>query len=78
MSDTLLFPQYRKYKNNKHFFKIVSHTEFEEISFIGNKKIIHTTVAKILPDRNFIADLLNDIGMSEIIAAVEYEYQLQH
>ncbi len=71
------FPQYRKYKNNKHFFKIMSDHEFEEISFIGKKKLISTTIAKILPDRNLIADLLNDIGnTAEIITFEEYEHQL--
>lgn len=72
------FPQYRKYKNNKHFFKIISHEVFEEISFIGNKPIIHTITAKILPDRNFIADLLNDVGnTAEMSTAEEYTNQLQ-
>jgi hypothetical protein len=25
------FPTYRKYKNNKNYFKIISNTEFDEI-----------------------------------------------
>lgn len=72
-----MFPQYRKYKNNKHFFKILSQEAFEEISFIGSKMIVHTTIAKILPDRNFIDDLLNDLGnTAEVITEDEYQKQL--
>lgn len=68
------FPIYRKYKNNKHFFKIMSMNEFEEISFIGKKLIVTLHQVIILPDRNFISDLLNDIGNTAEIATEE-EYQ---
>ncbi len=71
------FPVYRKYKNNKHFFKLISANEFEELSFIGKKLIITPHKATILPDRNFMFDLLNDIGHTcELSTAEEYEYQL--
>jgi hypothetical protein len=68
------FPIYRKYKNNKHFFKIMSMDEFEELSFIGKKLIVTLHQATILPDRNFISDLLHDIGNTAEIATEE-EYQ---
>lgn len=68
------FPAYRKYKNNKHFFKIMNENEFEEISFIGSKVFVVKHTAKILPDRNFISDLLNDIGKTcELSNQEEYE-----
>ena len=71
------FPTYRKYKNNKNFFKIINENEFEEISFIGNKAIIIKHLAKILPDRNFISDLLHDVGnTSELSNQKEYESYL--
>ena len=71
------FPQYRKYKNNKHFFKIYSESEFDEISFIGTKIIVTKHHAKILPDRNFIFDLLNDVGVTcEMSFEAEYELHL--
>ncbi len=69
------FPQYRKYSNNKNFFKIISQTEFDEINFIGKKISVTKHVAKILPDRNFISDLLLDVG-STCVVATEQEYQL--
>lgn len=48
--------------------------EFEEISFIGKKLILTLHQVTILPDRNFISDLLNDIGNTAEIATEE-EYQ---
>jgi hypothetical protein len=48
--------------------------EFEELSFIGKKLIVTLHRATILPDRNFISDLLNDIGNTAEIAT-EKEYQ---
>ncbi len=72
------FPVYRKYKNNKNFFKIINENEFEEISFIGKKAIVIKHLAKILPDRNFISDLLHDVGnTSELSDQEEYESYLQ-
>jgi len=79
MPDSIQFPQFRKYKNNKHFFKIINSEEFEEISFIGKKKLVVRHKAKILPDRNFMYDLLNDTpNTAEVIQAQEYEYQLNN
>jgi hypothetical protein len=52
----------------------MSMDEFEELSFIGKKLIVTLHRATILPDRNFISDLLNDIGNTAEIAT-EKEYQ---
>lgn len=72
------FPQYRKYKNNKHFFKIISNNEFDEIHFIGAKVIVTKHHAKILPDRNLIHDLLNDVGNTcELSTEEEYKKHLK-
>ena len=54
---TITYPQYRKYRNNKAFFKILSPDKFEEIQVLGDKTSLHIFEAKILPDRNYIADL---------------------
>ena len=73
----MTFPQYRKYNNNKHFFKIISETEFDEISFIGSKSSVTKHVAEILPDRNFVSDLLNDVGNTcELSSEEEYKKKL--
>ena len=74
----IIFPTYRKYKNNKKFFKIINENEFEEINFIGSKVIVTKHLAKILPDRNLISDLLHDVGnTSELSDQEEYESYLK-
>jgi len=70
------FPQYRKYSNNRNFFKISSAEDFEEISFIGSKAIVRQYRAAILPDRNLIQDLLYDPAFAEKITEEEYIKQL--
>ena len=74
----IVFPTYRKYKNNRNFFKIINESEFEEISFIGKKTVVIKHLAKILPDRNFISDLLHDVGnTSELSSEEEYKQYLK-
>ena len=73
----ITFPVFRKYKNNKHFFKIISENEFDEISFIGSKVIVTKHLAKILPDRNLISDLLHDNNFAEKSNQEEYESYLK-
>lgn len=70
------FPQYRKYSNNRNYFKIRSAEDFEEISFIGSKHIVRQHRATILPDRNLIQDLLHDPAFAETITEEEYMNQL--
>jgi len=70
----ITYPQYRKYNNNKSFFKILSNTKFEEIQVLGTKKSLHKFEAKILPDRNFIYDLTFDYKNHWIICE-ESEYE---
>lgn len=73
--NTMTFPQYRKYANNRNFFKIISNDAFEEISLIGSKKIVRQHQASILPDRNLIHDLLFDPQFSITIDEEEYTRQ---
>jgi len=53
-TDIITYPQYRKYSNNKSFFKIISPEIFEEIQVLGKKKRLHKFEAKILPQKNII------------------------
>ena len=68
------YPQYRKYKNNKSYFKVISSEIFEEIQVLGSKKTIHIFEAKILPDRNYISDLTFNYQNHWIICK-ESEYE---
>lgn len=55
----ITYPQYRKYKNNRAYFKITSPTEWEEIQVLGSKYLLHEFTVKILPDRNFMYDMVH-------------------
>jgi len=73
------FPQYRKYLNGQSYFKIISAEEMTELKIIGRFYEVHTLKVKILPDRNFISDLLNDfIEFATTIDEKEFEEQLQY
>jgi len=67
------FPVYRKYKNNKSYFKIINPFLFEEIIALGSKKIIKQTEAKLFPEKLFVSDLvLTYSEMADAIDEVEY------
>lgn len=67
------FPVYRKYKNNKSYFKIIQPDRFEEIQLIGSKRIVKQTTAKQYPEMVFINDLVfNYTEMAIEITEEEY------
>jgi hypothetical protein len=67
------FPVYRKYKNNKSYFKIMNPRLFEEVQIVGSKKIIRQTEAKLFPEMLFVSDLvLNYSAMADEINESEY------
>lgn len=72
--DNITYPQYRKYSDNKSYFKVLSKNSFEEIQVLGQKISHHIFEAKILPDRNFIYDLTFDYEKYWLICdASEFE-----
>jgi hypothetical protein len=74
MEHSTTYPQYRKYKNNKAYFKIISAKEWEEKQILGSRVSVHSFEVKILPDRNFIHDMTFDYSESwDVISAEEYE-----
>ncbi len=74
MNETITYPQYRKYLNGKVYFKIISNTEWEEIQQIGKKFILNSFTSKILPDRNFLHDLIYNYEENCLdISKTEYE-----
>ena len=54
------FPQYRRYKNGLSYFIITDLSHFEEYKLLGNTLEKYSIEATILPDRNFIQDMLTD------------------
>jgi hypothetical protein len=71
--EDIQFPVYRRYKNGKSYFKIISRNEFEEIQILGSKKIINTIKAIQLPEMNHVHDLVYDKKIAEEILSEEYE-----
>jgi hypothetical protein len=69
-----IYPQYRKYKDNKAFFKIISETEWEEVRIMAEHYSLHSFRVKIMPDRNLLHDMMFDYeGHWEKIGEEEYE-----
>ena len=70
----LKFPVYRKYLNDKNYFKIESMNSFEEIRSHGKKWLVEKHEVKILPDRNFVHDLVFDYeNFAEKISGEVYD-----
>lgn len=67
------FPQFRKYKNNLSYFKITDNNTFIEYKVEGNKVNKYKVLAKILPDRNFISDMLIASDYWDIISENDFE-----
>jgi hypothetical protein len=55
-----MYPTYRKYAHNKTFYKVISKNEMIEITILGNTYCIQTIYSNILPDRNFIEDVIKN------------------
>lgn len=73
------FPVFRKYSNNKSYFKIDNPSKLTEVQRIGKYYVIHGLDAKILPERILIQDLieLKSIGI-EAVDQEEYELFLEY
>lgn len=56
------FPQYRKYLNGSSYFKILSESEFIEYKWSIDRIEQFRIKANILPDRNYLQDMLNQVG----------------
>jgi hypothetical protein len=68
------YPQYRKYANNKAYFKIISENGWEEVQVIGNRHILHHFTVNIMPDRNYLYDMTFDYERNWVrIEKEEYE-----
>ncbi len=70
------FPQYRKYTNDRHWFRIGSDERFTEVYRMGEKYFTREFVAKIYPDRLVIADLL--AAQNGIVHCDEQEFLSKH
>ena len=68
------FPLFRKYPNNHAYFKVLSKDLFEEVKKTPSAYSFHLFEVKILPDRNFINDLIANLELHWVeITEEEYE-----
>jgi hypothetical protein len=71
--EVIQFPMYRKYNNNKRFYKIINTKEFEEVEIIGTKRVVNHIKATQYPEFVFINDLIkNYSGFAIEITETEY------
>jgi hypothetical protein len=74
----MTFPVYRKYADNSAYFEIVSQTEFRELKRIGRFYELHHIHARILPERNYLSDLIsNSDGYYVESHRAEFEKELK-
>lgn len=57
-----MYPSYRKITNRDTWYKIVSDTEFHEVSRLGNRLIVEVVVAVQFPEKLKIQDMLECKG----------------
>lgn len=72
------YPQYRKYKNDHSYFKITDSETFVEWKKSGKNWERFDFKAQILPDRNYIQDMLTDYDLYwDAISVNDYQEFLQ-
>ena len=73
-SEDINFPVYRKYKNNKSYFKILDNRNFEELQIVGSNVMMNKIKAISFPEINFIHDLIfNYSKMADEISEEEFD-----
>lgn len=70
----MTFPLFRKYPNNASFFRLDSAEEFLELKIMGSRYSLISIKAKILPDRNYITDMIT-MENDHWIASSEEEFE---
>lgn len=73
-----VFPQYRKYSNNRSWFKILDESSFEELIISGKNYNVKSFKVLTFVDRNMMMDMLADNGKNwMVITGADYENQLE-
>ncbi len=67
------FPQFRQMKGRKVYYKILSASEFIELSWIGEQKMVHRVVATQYPEMLRIMDMLNCVEPFDYLENTEQD-----
>ena len=71
------YPVYRKYPHGNTWFKVLGDDCFEELQVIGQRFSVTTHQASILPDFNYINDLVHDYKPHwEPVTAADWDEKL--
>lgn len=71
MNSSIIFPLFRKYPNDKSYFKILSDQEFIEYTLVGQYYSVNAIKASILPDRNYLMDLIENTDKNYLVISEE-------
>jgi len=72
-NEQIIFPQYRKHANGKHLYKITDEKRFQEIQFIGSKKVLFRFKATKYPEMLRVKDML--AGIEPYLQSNESEWE---
>ena len=73
------FPIYRKYENDKRFFRINSKENFDELIVIGSFYIFRNQQALILPEFVMIVDMIENANNHwKTISEAEFNEKLNY
>lgn len=74
-----MFPKYRKYAHEKTYYRVDNEKQMLELSLLGKHFREQIIEATILPDRNFISDVIQNLDNFLLeISAEEFEAFHQH
>ncbi|MBP6754817.1 MAG: hypothetical protein KA210_01620 [Bacteroidia bacterium] len=67
--EELSYPIYRKRKNDKSFYKIISFNQFEEIQKMGSKLLFYSFTISKYPEKLLLMDMISmkDYQYEEIL-----------
>lgn len=73
MSEKVQFPAFRKLANGRSYYRIDAPDNMIEWQLMGERYMVHTHVARIMPERWLIKDVLElAVGRWEEISAEEF------
>lgn len=67
------FPAHRRSSDGRHYYRILAPDLFEEVQFIGSRKLFHRVQAGQYPERLRIAEMLAGSDHYRPIDAAEWE-----
>jgi hypothetical protein len=78
MKAQVTYPVYRRYPHGNTWFKVLAEDQFEELQVLGKHFSLSMHQASILPDFNYINDLVHDYEPYwEPVTALQWDEKLR-